>query len=131
MKQVFFILVVLFSSVITSCSGAGPHAVRDATLRDTVFSVETKENGSHFVWMVHDDVGVYCTMNDVLFKKVTDIFYDKTHPADVFIKYISSNLGSDENKNFFQDPLGISGCKHEKATVYVITEVLPVYNTDK
>src|SRR5689334_10453345 len=118
--------LVLLLLVLSGCAGAGPHAVRDATLRDTIFSIETKENGSHFIWMRYDDVGVYCTMDSTLFNKAVEIFNEKSHQPEVFIKYISSNLGSDENKNFFQDPLGTQGCKHDAATVYVITSIQAV-----
>lgn len=117
----FFISVLL----LAGC-GAGPNAVKDATLRDTIFSIETKENGSHFLWMVHDDVGTYCTMNAALFAKAEAIFDDKAHQPDVFLKYISANVGSNENKSFFQDPLNIQGCVHDKATVYVITDITAV-----
>lgn len=119
------LLVIVLLGLLAGC-GAGPHAVKDATLRDVIFSIETKENGSHFLWMVHDDVGVYCTMNAALFAKAEAIFSDKSHQPEVFIKYISANVGSDENKSFFQDPLNITGCVHDKSTVYVMTDVEPV-----
>lgn len=117
------ILLLALIFLLGACAGAGPHAVKDATVRDTIYAIETKENGSHFLWMRYDDVGVYCTMDTALFNKAVAIFDDKTREPVVFIKYISSNLGSEENKNFFQDPLGIAGCKHSEATVYVITDI--------
>ena len=116
-------LIIVLASLLAGCGGAGAHAVKDATMRDTIFSVEKKENGSNFVWMVHDDVGVYCTMNDDLYQKALKIINDKSHPADVIVHYISNNLGTEENKNFFQDPLGVTGCQHGKATVYIITSI--------
>lgn len=118
------ILVFLLLIILAGC-GAGPHAVKDATLRDVIYAVETKENGSHFVWMRYDDVGTYCTMNVDLFNKAVEIFNDKTREPQVFIKYISANIGSAEAKGFFQDPLGVSGCVHDKATVYVIISIEP------
>ena len=119
----FLMLAMVVAILISSCSGAGPHAVKDAIKRDTIDSVETKENGSHFIWMTHDDVGVYCTMNNDLYQKALTVVNDKKHDPYVIMHYISSNLGSEENKNFFQDPLGVQGCKHDAATVYVITSL--------
>ena len=125
-KSMFMFLSILLSALIVGCSGAGANAVKNATARDTIFSIETKENGSHFIWLTHDDVGVYCTMDDKTFQKAVSIFMDKTHSPEVLLGYISNNLGTEENKTFFQDPLGVYGCKHDKATIYIITSVISV-----
>lgn len=124
MKAVIGLLITI--ALLASCAGAGPHAVRDAIARDTIFAIETKQNGSHFIWLRYDDVGVYCTMNTELFDKAVSIFKDEAKPPEVFISYISANLGTEENKNFFQDPFGVQGCVHDKATIYIITDVQPL-----
>lgn len=124
MKRIAWLAVVGILG-LAAC-GPGPHAVQDGALRDTIFAIETKQNGSHFVWMMHDDVGVYCTMDNALFGKAEAIFNDKSHTPEVIINYISANLGSAENPGLLQNPLGNEGCSHDEAVVYVMTAITPV-----
>ena len=37
-----------------------------ATLRDEIFSVEPRTNGTYTIWLVHDDVAAYCTNDKVI-----------------------------------------------------------------
>ena len=47
---------------ITACwpNQIGSWHVKDATLRDYMYSVEHRDNGVTAVWMVNDESGVYC-----------------------------------------------------------------------
>lgn len=121
MKYRLVLLTVLLFA-LAAC-GAGPHAVRSGLLRDTIFAVEEKQNGSYFLWMTHDDVGTYCTMDAALYYEAKKIFIDKTHAPEVLLTYISSNVGTDENPDVFHNPLGTQGCVHDAATVYVIKSI--------
>lgn len=123
LKRLGLLLVVVL--VVGAC-GAGPHAVQEGALRDTIFAVETKQNGSYFVWMTHDDAGVYCTMDSELFAKAEAIFNDKSKSPEVFLKYISANVGSAENPDLLQSRFGTAGCSHEQAVVYVMTDISAV-----
>ena len=120
MRRGFIVAVLVF--LLAAC-GAGPHAVQDGKLRDVIFAIETKQNGSHFIWMRYDDVGTYCTMNDALFSEIEAIFNDKTRTPEIILQYTSLNVGEQENPSFLADPIGIQGCKHNKATVYIIESI--------
>lgn len=115
-------LMVVLALLVAAC-GPGAHAVQDGALRDTIFAIETKQNGSHFVWMTHDDAGVYCTMNDELFAKAAAIFNDRGNPPEVILNYISANVGSAENPDLLQSQFGTAGCSHDEAVVYVMTGI--------
>lgn len=114
--KVAFVALIL-TALLAAC-GAGPHAVQNGSLRDTIFAVETKENGSHFVWMTHDDAGVYCTMDDELFAKAAAIFNNRAAAPEVILNYISANVGSAENPDLLQSRFGTAGCSHDDAVVY-------------
>jgi len=122
-KRLGLLLVVVL--MVGAC-GAGPHSVQDGALRDTIFAIETKKNGSHFVWMTHDDAGVYCTMDDALFAKAAAIFNNKGAVPEVILKYISANVGTAENPDLFQSQFGTAGCSHDEAVVYVMTDISPI-----
>lgn len=118
-------LLLLMSFAVGAC-GAGAHAVQDGALRDTIFAIETKQNGSHFVWMTHDDAGVYCTMNDELFAKAEAIFNNRGSSPEVILNYISANVGSAENPDLLQSNFGTAGCSHDEAVVYVMTGITAI-----
>ncbi len=60
-----FLIVPVLLMLLSAC-GAGPKAIVEGTLRDTVFAVEPRANNTISVWMTHDDVGVYCTTDTEL-----------------------------------------------------------------
>lgn len=76
--------------------------------------------------MTHDDVGVYCTMDATLFQKANSIFLDPNNQPEVFMDYKSRNVGSEEQPDMLHDPIGLQGCSHSDATVYVFTSVVPL-----
>lgn len=118
-----WLAIIAVLLVLSGCSGEGAHAVRDGRVRDTIYATETKANGSNFIWMTHDDVGVYCTMDKALYDKANAIFNDGTKVPLVWVDYISANRGSAERPAFLSDPLSLSGCSHTEATVYVFTGI--------
>lgn len=121
LKRLGLFIIVL--TLLAGC-GAGAHAVRQGQLRDTIFSIEPKQNGSYFLWMTHDDVGVYCTLDANLFAKAKKIFEDPTRSPEVFLTYGSLNVGTPENPTI--NPGNTQGCQYEGATIYVISDVQAV-----
>lgn len=115
------VFLVALSIIMLAGCGAGPHAVLHGKLRDTIFAVEPKVNGSFLVWMRFDDVGVYCTMNEQLIAEINEIFEDEDHEPYIFMVYSSLNVGSQENPAL--DIFSTQGCKHDAATIYVIESV--------
>ena len=61
------ILVLGILLTVAACSPAGNISKRNpGMLRDTIFSVEPRNNGSYIIWMTHDDVAAYCTTDKAL-----------------------------------------------------------------
>jgi len=60
-----FFFLVLASLLLQGCASFGNTKVKDAVVRDWIFSVETRVNGVTTVWLRNDDTGVYCFTNDI------------------------------------------------------------------
>ncbi len=94
------ILVLIFSAFVLAACGSsgiqGPGAITDAYLRDTIFSVEPRVNGSTTMWMTHDDVGYYCTTDKTLGQQILAMIKDPGQPVEVIVEYRSVNIGDAE-----------------------------------
>lgn len=88
MKRIALLLVVLLSAC------AGQHAITDAYMRDTIFSIEPRLNGTATIWMTHDDVGSYCSRDATIIAKAHAIFAS-TNPETV-VEYRSVNTNDPE-----------------------------------
>jgi hypothetical protein len=108
MRAKLFGLIVLLALVLIGC-GAGPKAVIEGTIHDTIFSVEPRHNGTVSIWMTHDDVGVYCTVDKALGDIALEILLSPN--PDAIITYRSIN-GGDPEVSYMFDPA--SGCGDEK-----------------
>lgn len=122
----YALILVLVAIVIVVClslvGGLGQQAVKGGELSDTIFSTEPRANGTYSMWMVHDSVGVYCTLNQQLYEKAHDLFLEG---KKVLMHYDSVSWNDPENGLF---GLFGTGCSHEtttntSATVYRITAV--------
>lgn len=122
--RLFIVLVAMFA--LSAC-GAGAKAITEGTLQDTIFSVEPRVNGSYSVWMTHDDVGVYCTVDKALGDKALTIV--KSDNPKAIITYRSVN-NSDPEYAWLGDTTG-GGCATErggsaKPTVYKLLSITQV-----
>jgi hypothetical protein len=62
MRIKLLILSLLAVVLVAACSPSGNISKRNpGTLRDYIFSVEPRNNGSYIVWVRNDDVAAYCT----------------------------------------------------------------------
>lgn len=122
---VFLVFVFIILTFLVSC-GAGPYAIKNGELRDVIFSVEPRENNTFSVWMVHDDVGVYCTYDQTIIDKIKEIFYDETQAPEVYLTYRSINNNDPESGNWTLT----GGCAAEgsRTTRYKIIDVCRVGN---
>lgn len=121
MKKTRISLVVLAIAclilvTISACDGfglsvQGPHSITQAYLRDTIFSVEPRLNGSVTVWMTHDDIGFYCTTDQSIKQQALAIIEDIDQAPSVLITYRSVNINDPEVNG-----IGAGGCAVEKTS---------------
>ncbi len=118
-KCKFIGLFMVTLLLLAAC--AGPKAITGGVLRDQIFSVEPRANGFTTLWMVHDDVGAYCTNDAMLITEAQQIFNSADPTA--FISYRSVNA-NDPEYAWLGDLTG-GGCAIEKTgtTVYLLTAV--------
>lgn len=111
-KRAVLIVVIV---ALTGC--AGPQAIRGkATLRDTIYSVEPRNNGVTVMWMTHDDVGAYCTTKPEIAAKMKD--YLEGGVGEVLVDYKSLNIG-DEGFDLLN-----GGCSTDSNTTnYIVVDI--------
>lgn len=73
---------VLLMIILVGCKA---YYTESAVGRDTLFSVEKQKNGSWRIWMTHDDVSAYCTVDDELGELALDIIQNDEIPEVVFM----------------------------------------------
>jgi hypothetical protein len=115
----YLLIVVLLAIILSGCGAQGFQAINDGVLRDRVYSVEPRPNVKTWViWMVHDDVGAYCTTDAATAQIALDSL-NEPEPYEVIIHYKSINFGS-EGYDLFT-----GGCKSERegTTSYLITSI--------
>ncbi len=67
MSKKFLILAIILTIFAAACSPSGNISRRNpGTLRDYIFSVEPRNNGSYIVWVRNDDVAAYCTTDKAI-----------------------------------------------------------------
>ena len=87
-----------------------------ATLRDQIFSVEPRQNGTVSIWMVHDNIGTYCTANGDIIAEINRIF--RSSDPSAFVSYRTMQIG---------DPAcGQEGDEASGFRTYLITDIEPV-----
>jgi hypothetical protein len=92
--RIVSVLIVLSFAAGLLVACAGVQAIKGkATLRDTIFSVEPRNNGVTVMWMTHDDVGAYCTTKPEIAAKMVDFL--SNYNGEVLVDYKSLNVGDD------------------------------------
>jgi hypothetical protein len=112
--------IVLLIILLSGC--AGPQAITNATARDTIFSTETRANGATVMWLTHDDVGTYCTVD----KSLGELGYEIMKSGrDALITYRTLNAADKENGALFG--LFQGGCNTDNGsgnnTNYLVTGI--------
>ena len=113
------IVLLLGATVLLLLAACSPNRItgrNPATLRDQIFSVEPRQNGTVSIWMVHDNVGTYCTANGDLIKEINTIFRSANPSA--YVSYRTMQIG---------DPAcGQEGDADSGFHTYLITAIEPV-----
>jgi hypothetical protein len=87
-----------------------------ATLRDQIFSVEPRQNGTVSIWMVHDNIGTYCTADSRIIDEINRIF--RSSDPSAYVSYRTMQIG---------DPAcGQEGDEQSGFHTYLITGIEPV-----
>lgn len=120
-----FVMVGILLLILSAC-GAGPKAIVEGTLRDTLFAVEPRANNTISVWMTHDDVGVYCTTDTELGEKAL-LFLRSTNP-DVIITYRSVN--NDDPEWAWLGDLTGGGCATERGQDVEVYKLLTIEQSE-
>lgn len=108
---------VIVAIILTLSGCAGAQAITKATLRDTIFSVEPRNNGVTVMWMTHDDVGAYCTTRPEIAAKMHRFLNEQTR-REVLVDYKSLNVG-DEGYNLLN-----GGCSTDTDTTnYIVIDI--------
>lgn len=94
MKRVFVFALLLM--VVAACSPAGNISKRNpGVLRDYIFSVEPRNNGSYVIWMRNDDVAAYCTTDKALGETAMKAIHSRT--GLVVMEYRNRETGDKES----------------------------------
>jgi len=113
MKRI--LILVVMATLVTACQGQGH--ILNGKLRDTIFSVEQRKSGALVMWMTHDDVGNYCTLDPALGQKALQAF---NRGGSVIVTYSSVTTGSAEAP-WFGETCNTDG----RTTNYVIKDIQP------
>lgn len=96
MNKKVLILVGLLVLLMAACSPAGNISKRNpGILRDYIFSVEPRNNGSYIIWMRNDDVAAYCTTDKTLADEAIDAINSRT--GLIVMEYRNREVGDKEN----------------------------------
>jgi ABC-type amino acid transport substrate-binding protein len=118
-RKLWLAALLIVSVLLAACSG--PKAIHDGVLRDTIFAIEHHANGAVSVWMTHDDVGVYCTLDGDMAARLDGLFRGES--PEVFLTYGSVNVGTGEATNVLNWSQGCAYESDENTTVYRIIAV--------
>ena len=85
MKKLFG-LGILLVVLVAACSPAGNISKRNpGTLRDFIFSVEPRNNGSYIIWMRNDNIAAYCTTDKAIGDTALQAIHSRT--GEVIMEY--------------------------------------------
>lgn len=121
-----WVAVIFVAALALSACGPGPTAITSATLRDQIFSIEPRQNGTVTIWMVHDDVGSYCVTDPSLVKEAQTIFHSGDPTA--IVSYKTINAGDAAGGGFFGLDYGTVCAQEDQGsssnhTTYLVTGV--------
>jgi len=91
------LLIVVFLLLLTAaCSPAGNISKRNpGILRDYIFSVEPRNNGSYVIWMRNDNIAAYCTTDKALGDTAIEAINSRT--GLVVMEYRNREAGDKES----------------------------------
>lgn len=105
-KMLVLMMLVMLAA---GCSPAGNISKRNpGILRDYIFSVEPRNNGSYIVWMRNDDIAAYCTTDKALGEMAIEAINSRT--GLVVIEYRNREGGDKESREVNQ-----GGCTVESS----------------
>lgn len=67
-KLLIFVTMIVLSVVIVGCLPVEQQHIdvrNPAVVRNPIFSVEPRVNGTYTIWLVNDDVAAYCAVNKI------------------------------------------------------------------
>lgn len=113
------LIILIGVSALLLLAACSPNRItgrNPATLRDQIFSVEPRQNGTVSIWMVHDNVGTYCTANGDIINEINRIF--RSADPSAYVSYRTMQIG---------DPAcGQEGDEASGFHTYLITDIEPV-----
>lgn len=93
---------------------------KQGTARDTIFSVEPRANGATVMWLTHDDIATYCTIDPAIAKQMDNLLLE--HNGDVIVRYSTINFSdSSLDKN-------LSACSTDSISItnYIVWSITAV-----
>lgn len=120
-----FAAVAVLVFVLAAC-GAGPQAITQAFARDQLFSIEPRVNGTATLWLMHDDVGSYCTLNQDIIAKAQQVLASEN--TEVVIEYRS--LNNDDPEYSIARGIG-GGCAKEGDDDHTTYLILNFYTVEE
>jgi len=79
MSKKLLVLLLVLVIAVAACSPSGNISKRNpGILRDYIFSVEPRNNGSYIIWVRNDDVAAYCTTDKALGDLATQAIHSRT-----------------------------------------------------
>ena len=102
----------------------GPYAIKNASGRDYVYSIEPRQNGTAVFWMHDSELGAYCATDPAQVSMLTKLSNElENRDIKLFFRYESINNGSAAQQAFPG-----TGCPNEEGgvTMYHVLTVKEV-----
>ena len=118
------VLVGLLVLLMAACSPAGNISKRNpGILRDYIFSVEPRNNGSYIIWMRNDDVAAYCTTDKTLADEAIAAINSRT--GLIVMEYRDREVGDKENGTVNQGGCAVesSGDSNSTTPIFKILSI--------
>ncbi|MBI1279298.1 MAG: hypothetical protein GC179_14315 [Anaerolineaceae bacterium] len=124
MNKKLLILAVLLAILAAACSPAGNISRRNpGTLRDYIFSVEPRNNGSYIIWMRNDDVAAYCTTDKALGDTALQAIHSRT--GLIIMEYRNREALDKESRDVNQGGCAVesTGSKNDTTPIFKILSI--------
>ncbi len=90
------LIVLTLLLLLAACSPAGNISKRNpGVLRDYIFSVEPRNNGSYIIWVRNDNVAAYCTTDKKLGEQAMEAVHSRT--GLIVMEYRNRETGDKES----------------------------------
>ena len=124
MKKKFLSLALLLAVLATACSPAGNISKRNpGVLRDYIFSVEPRNNGSYIIWVRNDDVAAYCTTDKALGDTAMQAIHSRT--GLIIMEYRNRETLDKESRGVDQGGCAVesSGDKTDTTPIFKVLSI--------